>query len=97
MPTNVRGNEFLRKKDLGEVKEIRSPDGEIKNLYCPDCDSQAYKTDHPGIAVCGACPGWYFKYSQQVENNKPKFILKIVNGEHVKVPVYDTERLEYHP
>lgn len=55
---------------------------EIPGLKCYFCDSQAFKTDAPGVAVCGAAPGWFFFYRRIAKETKPT--LKIVNGELVE-------------
>lgn len=58
---------------------------EIPHLKCPYCHSQAFRTDHKAVAMCGACPGWYFFYrriDEQVEK-KTKYIMR--NGELVEV------------
>lgn len=94
MPTNIRGNEFLRLDDF--KKGINTTD-RIPHLNCPDCNSEAFGTDQPGIAMCGACPGWYFKYEQKTERGQKRYKLKMVNGELQEVPVYKTELIEEHP
>lgn len=58
---------------------------EVKGLYCPDCDSQAFKTDHPSVAVCGDCPGWYFFYRKREQKKEAKKKLILRNGEMVEV------------
>lgn len=52
---------------------------EIPGLKCYCCNSQAYKTDQPGVAVCGAAPSWFFFYRRLAKEKKG--MLKIVNGE----------------
>lgn len=55
---------------------------EIPGLKCYFCDAQGFKTDMPGVAVCGAAPGWFFFYRRIAKETKP--MLKIVNGELVE-------------
>lgn len=55
---------------------------EIPGLHCYFCDSQGFKTDMPGVAVCGAAPAWFFFYRRIAKETKPT--LKIVNGELVE-------------
>jgi hypothetical protein len=68
-------------------KKTFGKDGEIPSLRCPDCNSQAFKTDHPKVAVCGSYPGWYFFYrrlqDEHEQTGKTKYIIK--NGEMVEV------------
>lgn len=52
---------------------------EISGLKCYYCNSQAFKTDQAGVAVCGAAPGWFFFYRRLAKEKKG--MLKIVNGE----------------
>ncbi len=54
----------------------------IPGLKCYFCNSQGFKTDVPGVAVCGAAPGWFFFYRRIAKETKP--VLKIVNGELVE-------------
>lgn len=65
----------------------------IPGLHCPDCDAQAYITDHPKVATCGAYPGWFFFYegikSEGDNSSKNKIVMKYVNG--VLQPVIETE------
>lgn len=58
---------------------------EIEGLYCPDCGAQAYRTDHPNIATCGAVVGWFFFY--QEKEQKKKTIMKVINGELQEVEI----------
>lgn len=69
-------------------------DEAIKGLHCPNCGAQGFKTDKPGIAVCGNCSGWYFKYKRKTKKKKVKqhFEMKIVNGQLQKVLI--TEQKE---
>lgn len=69
----------------GTVKAMQQDTEEIPGLFCPDCNAQAYKTDHPTIAVCGDYPGWYFFFRKidRAVDNKPKYVIK--NGELVEV------------
>lgn len=63
--------------------------GKIKNSFCPDCGAQGYYTDHPDIATCGAYPGWFYYYKDHEDEHKieekPEYIIKIVNGQYVRV------------
>jgi hypothetical protein len=58
--------------------------GEIPGLFCPDCSAQAFRTDHPKVAVCGDYPGWYFFYRRIDQDIKPSRKLVIKNGELVE-------------
>lgn len=60
---------------------------EITGLNCPNCHAQAFKTDHKNIAVCGACPGWYFFFRklEQEKTDKKKMKLVMRNGDYVLV------------
>lgn len=69
----------------GEVGDGQHRDlGEIPGLYCPDCSSQAFQTDHPKVAVCGNYPGWFFFYRRIDQDIKPSVKLIIRNGELVE-------------
>lgn len=52
---------------------------EIPGLKCYFCNSQAFKTDMPGLAVCGAAPAWFFFYRRVEKEAKTR--LKVINGE----------------
>jgi hypothetical protein len=58
--------------------------GPIPGLHCPDCQSQAFYTDNPKVAVCGDYPGWYFFFRRldQDINSSAKFVIR--NGELVE-------------
>lgn len=62
---------------------------EIPGLFCPNCNSQGFKTDHPGIAVCGACPGWYFWFKRIDQDLESTAKLVIKNGELVEATETD--------
>lgn len=68
--------------------------GAIPNSHCPDCGAQGYYTDHPCIATCGAYPGWFYYYKDEENEQKkaeiPEYIIKILNGQYVRVknPAY---------
>ncbi len=84
--TRYRPSDFIiRPKESSEV---------IKGLHCPNCGAQGFRTDKPGIAVCGACSGWYFKYKKKEKKKKVKqrYEMKIINGQLQKVLV--TEQKE---
>lgn len=59
----------------------------IPGLHCPYCHAQAFHTDHPNIAVCGACPSWYFYYLEEYNDNEDGsgIHLELRNGEWVEV------------
>lgn len=61
--------------------------GAIKGLKCPDCGAQAYYTDHPRVATCGAYAGWFFFFQENREEETPKYKLQIINGVVKQVPV----------
>jgi hypothetical protein len=69
-------------------------DGMIPGLFCPDCNAQAYFTDHPKVAVCGAFPGWYFLFEgikhEGDGSTSNKIIMKYLNGILQPVIVTDT-------
>lgn len=67
------------KRDWAGVSE------EIPGLFCPNCQSQAFYTDHKNVAVCGGCPGWYFFYKRLDNQVKPSTKIIIRNGEMVEV------------
>lgn len=72
----------IRGAHLRHFNEIAE---QIKGLYCPDCDSQAFRTDQPNVAVCGSYPGWYFFYKKLDNTESAKTKLVIRNGELVSV------------
>lgn len=74
-----------------DVDEILDDSWLIPGLHCPDCGAQAYKTDKPNIATCGAYAGWYFFYSDIKSEDEGgsgnKIVMKYVNG--VLTPVLE--------
>lgn len=71
---------FRRKDEC--LEQWKGVSEEIPGLHCYFCDSQGFKTDMPGVAVCGAAPAWFFFYRRIAKETKPT--LKIVNGELVE-------------
>lgn len=67
------------------VGKMRESTEAIKGLHCPDCNAQAFKTDHKNVAVCGDYPGWYFFYRKVAQELEPKKTMKLINGEYVIV------------
>lgn len=68
---------------------------EILGLYCPDCGAQAFKTDHPKVAVCGDYPGWYFFYRRVDQDIKPSAKLVLRNGELVEETEHSKEEASF--
>lgn len=60
----------------------------LKNVFCPVCNAQSYRTDQQGIATCGNAPGFFFFYEEDKdeEEHEEEVELKLVNGQYVKVP-----------
>lgn len=73
----------------GEKETWKQKAGAISNSYCPDCGAQGYHTDHPNIASCGAYPGWFYYFKEHEDEQKTttedEYIIKIVNGQYVRV------------
>lgn len=75
-------------KDAPEDAEVKYAMQEettkIPGLACPDCGSQAFKTDQTKVAVCGNYPGWYFFYRRLDQDLNASTKLVIKNGELVE-------------
>jgi len=84
----VAGRSYQRfetwEEKITGIRTIQRNSEQIPGLRCPDCNAQAYKTDHPKVAVCGNYPGWYFFYRRIDQDIRPttKYVLK--NGELVE-------------
>lgn len=57
----------------------------IPGLRCPDCDAQAFKTDHPEVASCSSTRGWFFFYKKIGNKKEKKKTIKLINGEYQEV------------
>jgi len=80
-----RGIPVTRGIELEEALERwKGISEEVPGLRCPYCDSQAFKTDHPNIAVCGAAPGWFMFYRRVDFDVDAKKKLVLRNGELVE-------------
>ena len=98
---NINGNEIRNNYVVGVRGEATRDQlggikGKIPGVKCPDCGAQGFRTDHPGIASCGAYPGWFFWYLEEFEesDNDQKLIIKIVNGQPQLVPSTGKEAKE---
>lgn len=79
-------------QDVDEQRKLwKGISEEIPGLHCPDCYSQAFKTDQKNVAVCGAYPGWYFFYRRTDMDVDSKTKLVIRNGELVEAESIDVE------
>lgn len=91
----IGGETVIPRGERGSMTkhEMHKKTEKIPGLYCPDCDAQAFKTDHKNVAVCGDYPGWYFFYRKldnEKENaSKKKLVLR--NGQYVEVEADETE------
>lgn len=88
---------FHRRRE-NALKVWKDISEEIPGLHCPTCDSQAFKTDHKSVAVCGACPGWYFFFRklEQEHESEQKTKLVLVNGEYVMVETEEDKLTQDH-
>lgn len=78
------GKKYGEGQCSAKVNDMWEESTKIEGLYCPDCDSQAFKTDQKNVAVCGDYPGWYFFYRRLDHDIEGKAKVKMVvnaNGE----------------
>ena len=77
-----------------QLKKWEEMTTKLPGVKCPMCRAQGFKTDWKNVAVCGACPGWFFYYLLEYDDDESEGKIKyeIRNGELVPVQVKKNKR-----